>query len=111
MKANIINADQNSRCQQYGRSDLQADYDLAYRLGSDPNSAADVPYQTVVLPNVKPDTEQILIAMAWSDQQKFEERLTMERLTMAMASNAANGVAHSISPVSSSALSQPVTTK
>jgi hypothetical protein len=97
-KAHYIDDNQYSDCQTNGRSDLQADHDEAYKLGSQT-------YHGNVLANVNnADTEMLLTAMQQQAEQKFEGDLLFERQ---MVINAVVG-ANSIATNPSSSLSRPV---
>jgi hypothetical protein len=102
-EAHIIDAATYTDCLDNGRSDLQSDFDQAFRDGAPDNE-----WETQVLSQMESnDAREAERTKAQDAELAFEARLEAERMGVVEAIQASNSVGHSISHVSSS-VSQPV---
>ncbi|MDR3424355.1 MAG: hypothetical protein P4M13_04660 [Alphaproteobacteria bacterium] len=94
--AHIISTAENTDCQTNGRSTLQADQDMAYRIKS-PDYLSDV----VAKLEWANGAQEGALSRAMNDEETFQQRLILERQTLAQTTAAANDIAlaHTATPV------------
>lgn len=81
----IITNAQSDACKQFGRSDLQADHDRAYRLGNQN-------YVNSVISGLSLEGKENMKALAWKAEQDLQLDLREEKMGVITAIGVANGI-------------------